>query len=186
MTETTLQFLLRYTLTQKDQWRYYQYMLSHLDAISPLRKGRVVAFIFCEIIALGVMAYNFWQMWMRTGAVPWPLVVFLVIMVIAGITPPLISSLFSKTNTFYAFRFGTEQITYHQGSQVRVIRRQDIYTLTDAIEYIYIHTKTGFLIIPKRAFATISEAQAYYEQMAHWWRGEVLTQEGVWPPRPQI
>ena len=186
--ETPPQSPQQYTLTSEDFWRYQLYALTHFSILSPnLKTAQIMIFIW-PAICLGKAAYALVHLWIATRFAPLYLIgailfVFFNLAILYGITH-FIMWLRVKYFTFRDFKCIPEMLGFYQGSKLRVIRRKEIYSLVNAVDYIYIIAKDRY-IVPKRAFKTDSDAQEYYKYLYDWWQRESLDLRGVWPPAPQ-
>lgn len=189
--ETSPQYPECFTLTAKDLWRYQVYALMHFSMLSPNLKMLQIAPIIWLIWCFGKAAYEFVHLWIAARFAPLYLLyligailfVFFNLVILYGITH-FIMWLRVKHFTFRDFKCIPEMLGFYQGSKLRIIRRQEISSLANEVDYIYINAKDRY-IIPKYAFATDLDAQAYYKYLYDWWQREALDPTGVWPPAPQ-
>jgi hypothetical protein len=187
--ETSPQTPKRSTLTLRDLWCCQLYLFAHFFRLSPSLKTSQIMICLPPIICLGQAVYLLCHQWITSKAT-------LAFFIAASLGCTFDFVVISVLCCGLIWFFGTvlacqgiptelEMVTCCQGNRRLVLHRNDVYSLANEINYIYIVAKSKYVIIPKPAFATVLDAQAYYEQISDWWRGETLYQEGVWPPRPQ-
>ena len=196
MMKTSLQSPECFTLTAKELCRYQFYALTHISRLSPRVKYRQLAIFIWPACWLGLAVRGFVYLWIAGTFSP-PNLIAAAIYLVASVLVALFNGaifggvafwvmwLRTKHLDFHDFSCGPEMLTFYQNSKMKVIRRHEIYALTNEIGDMNIIAKDR-CIIPKNAFLTDVKAQEYYQYFYNWWqkRSQTLDPPGVWPPAP--
>lgn len=185
-----------FTLTPDDVWLYsrrYRYRSMQM------RPALVHA---CLGLTLTLAALSLWiagDVWHRTGSVPWGFLAGLAVMLWMSFLflPPTrgrIARFIRKQPKMMLTHFlsiDPAGLSAKTSADESRYPWQTMYSLEEDAGYLFLFiSRNSAFIVPKRAFATLNEAQTFLDTARRFWeaqRGQPLPAEdsNIWPPPPR-
>ncbi len=187
----------KYELTPEDVWHYQGYYRRRKVGLRSIFV--YLLFGLAGIVCVG-SSFVVWETWSRSGKVEWNTLLPLLagIFVALCFLPP---SKARMTKTYRqrpgVFARHTYQISPEWLSQLTPVSESknawaSLFSLEEDESYLYYFlTKSTAYIIPKRAFTSYGEAQAFLNMSRHYWEAaktgtlSAAEPEGIWPPAPR-
>ncbi len=186
-----------YELTPEDVWHYQGYYRRYKAALRPTYVYLLLG--MCGFVCVGG-GFVAWEAWARYQTVQWNVLLPLAVLVfiIPRVLPPSKARITKlhrqKLGTFSQHSYQISQEWFSQTTPVN--QSKDAWVLFLSLEedkdYLYyFKTKATAYIIPKRAFTSYSDAQAFLDASRRYWEAakngvsSAAEPEGVWPPAPR-
>ncbi len=185
-----------YEMTPEDVWHYQEYYRRHKAGLRPILV--YLLFGFAGIVCVGG-SFVAWKAWSRYGKAEWNIIlpllaeVFIILRLLPQTKARLTKKYRQKPGIFSRHTYQISPEWLVQKTSVRESKNAwaPLFSLEEDEKYLYYFlTKTTAYIIPKRAFTSYGEAQAFSEMSRRYWQaaknGASLAEpEGIWPPAPR-